>query len=277
MKVVGENRLESSVLMLSIHKSGSTLLDKMAKSICEKKNISYFSPPNFFFSKGVKRDEWESDPDNIAFMSNNFGVVWSGFRVYGELAETYALSQVAAGKSLRVIVLIRDPRDAFVSRYYSTIFSHKLPGEGDARDQFLKNRENALQMDLDTFCERQIAAYRNRTGLAYNLECLLDGADKLKDSGVPVSIYRYEDIIFSKYYWVNSLCRDMGLPDNLTLDKEELHAIALQHDILPTIENVNAHVRNVSPGDHARKLQLETISNLNEALMPLLLRCGYSY
>lgn len=84
-------------------------------------------------------------------------------------------------------------------------------------------------------------------------------------------MWRYEDIIFDKLRWVREVV------DYLQLDvPERLVNVAVErNDVRPELEKFDQHIRQVSPGDHRRKLQESSIEKLNVLFRPILDKYGY--
>ena len=86
-----------------------------------------------------------------------------------------------------------------------------------------------------------------------------------------LKLCRYEDIVFNKAKLVNELCLQFGLD----VSPARRGRIASVLDQRPAEENIHSHVRQVTPGDHRRKLKPSTIEQLNRALADVLLKYGY--
>ena len=158
-------------------------------------------------------------------------------------------------------MLIRDPRDAIVSAYFSFANSHKPPAKGLALEQFNQRREYLKSIDLETYVlehSRQVKLAFNRYNRYLNKDSLL-------------KVYRYEDIIFDKLNWITDMLQFL----NLSLNSNQIKKIASKHDIVPSSEDINQHIRKVKPGDYQDKLSPECIRKLNEILSDVLARYSY--
>ena len=157
--------------------------------------------------------------------------------------------------------LIRDPRDAVVSLYFSESYSHPLPKQGKFKGMFQKRRNMALSTDIDSYVLKKSKAVLFDWNSYLNISNFNDN----------LKVFRYEDVIFNKYQWVKDICSYIGLE----LPEANLKTIADKHDIVPEQENVHQHIRKVVPGDHKEKLDKQTIEELNVIFQPILEQYGY--
>lgn len=128
----------------SVHKSGSTMLTKMLRDVCERCNFPGVSIPNIFFSKGFKDKQWEAD-EKLAPVFNK-PILYYGFR---SLPSVLKFPEVKLRES-RFVLLVRDPRDALVSQYFSygkKSGSHALPKEN--AEAFIAAREATPERTID--------------------------------------------------------------------------------------------------------------------------------
>lgn len=159
--------------------------------------------------------------------------------------------------STRTFLLIRDPRDMIVSHYFSIKYSHTTAGLG--ADDILRERQRLQTVDLDSWALTQTRRI-NRDFLRY--EAL---------EGTALKICRYEDVVFDKIKLIDDLCSQFGLD----VPKANRGRIALAIDRRPEREDIYAHIRQVVPGDHRRKLKPSTMEQLNHDLADIL--CKYDY
>jgi hypothetical protein len=162
-----------------------------------------------------------------------------------------------------VVLVIRDPRDALTSRYYSKAFSHRLPDRQDRAEVFLAERNRVRQMTVDEFVLEEMGHYceRYRT---YMRE--LDGRQN-------VLVTRYEDLTGDFPQWLEGVLAFCSLSCN---PATRAKLISESQDSTSTKENKMKHRRQVTPGDHVRKLQPETIARLDAELADILARYGYA-
>ncbi|HEX6828842.1 MAG TPA: hypothetical protein VF104_07670, partial [Burkholderiales bacterium] len=140
----------------SMHKAGSTLFYNLLNRAMHRANelglanaLRYVSIPDQLFNAGV--DERVLDdpefPQKHNRSVNDDRTLYGGFR----FVPAFATNGFLAGK--RVMMLVRDPRDAMTSLYFSVQKSHRMP-VGEAGVAMAENRELALRQDIDQFILR---------------------------------------------------------------------------------------------------------------------------
>ena len=238
-----------SCYIFSYAKAGSVLLDGLVRDIVAVARAPSLNLSEQLFALGHSPNDCEFDWKSL-FAPR--GVVHYGFR-------NYPPYQLELHDESPLVLLVRDPRDMLVSAYFSATKSHALPEEGPHRSELELRREKASRLSVDDYCLAHINDYL--TAFRHNREHGLDRA----------IVFRYEDIIFKKRQFVADLCEIMGV----SLYPEEIDRIARTHDLVPEREDVNAHVRNVRPGDHRKKLRPGTIEALNDAFAEFMAAYGY--
>jgi hypothetical protein len=158
--------------------------------------------------------------------------------------------------SYKCVLQLRDPRDVMTSLYFSTTHSHAL-----INPKLIRRRQEAQQMSIDEFVLAMTAEY---------LSIYSEYIDKLL--GQPnVLFLKYEDMVASFPAWLNRLSGHVELGQQIhvieTLQKEANFSV--------NVEDVNSQKRQVTPGDHKRKLKRETIAELNATFGPILSKLNY--
>lgn len=236
----------ASIFIVGLVKSGSTLLNRMMRPLCETAGLRFHSPANDARQRGVELSaaDWTFEPE---------GQAYGGFRNL-----PWPLPDFAAN---RTVFLARDPRDALTSLYFSVAYSHRPPGSTDGAamlERFEQRRSEVRAMSIDAFVLEEVA------GFARRVEETLGHLRAHR-------LYRYEDVIFDKQAWAADMLDYLGL----SLPERRVAKIVERNDILPRDEDPRAHIRRVTPGDHREKLQASTIARLDDGLAPLLERLGY--
>ena len=239
-----------SFFIFSLHKAGSTLLNKIIRHCCLYHKIPFVNFPSETFQRGFP---FESVDQNIIKHFEPKGYCYGGFRVITPAFRDFDFSPY------KKIFLVRDPRDILVSFYYSVLKSHTIPKEGVASENLIKARERLQTMDINDYTLRQAPQLLQRMN---NIQ--LVGHENIK-------LYRYEDVIFNKKEWI----KDMFNFLELSLEEAKLNQILKKVDIIPDKEDQSQHIRKVTPGDHKEKLRKETIEQLNKILRGPLLKYGY--
>ncbi|MFH1156191.1 MAG: sulfotransferase domain-containing protein [Pseudomonadota bacterium] len=236
--------LRSSYLF-AFAKSGSTLLDNMISTYCQRIGVPCFSLFNQAFGQGIVTADVGGDA-LVCFKPR--GYVYTGFRHYPGFDLPLA--------GLTSVLLVRDPRDMLVSLYYSVAKSHVIP---DGNKLLQERRKQALTDTIDEFVIKRAQRYMKQ----YRIY-----KEKLPASA---KVYRYEDVVFDKINWMDDLVRTLELELDRTIMKE----VVEQFDIVPDVEDETRHIRQVLPGNHRKKLMPGTIVALDECLHYFLKEYGY--
>lgn len=179
----------------------------------------------------------------------------------------------------RVILHLRDPRDALVSMFFSYCYSHPGPVPGDTG-----YRREVAERGIDAFVLAMATAttvpVEGNYGTGASLWPL---AGNFRDRyqrylreliGKPnVQLLRYEDMMADLRGWLQRAAGQFGINDDAVVD--ELLA-RFRPDFEVKGENVRRHIRKATPGDHAEKLQPATIRELNEIFADVLGALGYN-
>lgn len=245
-----------SFFALSLHKAGSVLLEQLLIELAYASAIPAINIPARAFKAGISELDINKTVD-IESLLNTDGYAFVGFRGLWPWIPREAL----CGR--RKIVLVRDPRDMVVSLYYSQRQSHSIPASGVARKNLTKARNFTSAVSIDEFALSKAVDFLIANFNGY-LE-LLDDSD--------CRFYRYEDVIFRKREWVRNMA------DFLQIDvsTRRINKISDRFDIRPKKERPDAHIRQVTPGNHAHALKPETIENLNARFSNVMSQFGYHY
>lgn len=241
--------MESSVYIFAMVRSGSTLINHLAWNIAPENGYAFVRLP--LFVSGVTH----------TLMPQGFfaqrGYCYGGFRRY---ASELGFGDLAP---YRKILVVRDPRDMLVSKFFADRYSHPLPGVDPASKRmqdFLTMRERALGMNIDDYALAEADHYIQQFELYRPVL-----------SSPNTSIVRYEDNAPSVSRWIDSLCGafDWTCPEGLRTK------LIAEYEKTPIAENPYEHIRQILPGDHCRKLRPDTIARLNLLLSPWIERFGY--
>lgn len=230
--------------VFGVRKSGSTMLNEAVRYLAQRNDANWVSIPDQLFLSNV-----DLEGDFSSYIPSRLihpGNVYGGFRSFPR--SLLATPEFVRG---RKVLLVRDPRDALVSQYFSLARSHYIPaGSSDSgpRKKLVQLREHMSAISIDDFALLEAAGI-NDTMLTYS--------SLLRDSGA--LILRYEDVIYNKSELLTLLCDHFGWELSAEGRNDILHHI----DIRPEAEDVNAFVRKVTPGDYLEKLKPETIEAVN--------------
>lgn len=242
-----------SVTVFSVHKAGSVLLNKIVGDLCRHVGLTYVGLPQECFRIGYPVGELPPTTSQV-FVKN--GYCYGGFRFW---PVNFHIPIIG---SSRPILLVRDPRDRLVSHYFSMRESHGEPGNQFKNVRLtLSNRERARRLSVDDYVI-EVAGEFLAHMVAYRTQ-LCEETD--------TKIYRYEDVIYEKSVWVQSLVKHFGwdVSDDLCA------TIAARHDLIPDQEDTSKHVRQVHPGNFRKHLSQRTIDDLNSVFEQEMRFFGY--
>ena len=253
---LGEPALIEAFFLFGLHKCGSSLLNKIFVDVCKASKIPHISIPEAAFKQGIPTSIWDGNESLNEMILD--GYCLRGFRHFPDfLLNNQLINQ------RKKIFLVRDPRDALVSAYFSFAQSHRLPETGQLLVDLQKSRAALKDIDIESYVIANAPKVKDAFNKYHN---------HLTDDSW-LKIYRYEDIIFDKYNWIMDMLRFL----NLSLEESTIDQIANKHNIVPSTEDTSSHVRKVKPGDHQDKLSSDCITKINEILAEVLERHNYQY
>ena len=255
--VVADDAVQDPRFVLGIRKCGSSLLNSMLNDLGRLNGMPFVDVGGGFFAANIAEQDWRRDPAVLEMLVP--GMVYGGFRTM-----PLVFTQSELYRRSRKILLVRDPRDALVSEYFSIAYSHGLPEtdeQGGAREELLEARRAALSSEIGAVVLER-AGSMNQAFLEYAGAA----ADPL------TRVYRYEDVILAKRPWLASMAEHFGWRADMPGLVEGMMGWA---DEVPTEERSHAFIRRVIPGDHKEKLSGTVITELNVALRPAMDLFGY--
>ncbi|AKH37036.1 MULTISPECIES: sulfotransferase domain-containing protein [Nitrosomonas] len=180
----------------SIHKAGSSLMHKMIGEVCHSAGIPSISIPDTLFNEGIFDKDWQNDERLLDFFIP--GKIFYGFRYLPEIL----LNESLRLREKKSVLLIRDPRDALVSQYFSfggKNVSHKLPSKN--QDTFLKEAQATSHLNIDQYVLQAAEIY-------------LDKLNKYKENlnFENVKLFKYEEIYFDKRKFLDNIFAHFGIP-----------------------------------------------------------------
>lgn len=239
--------------VLGIRKSGSSIFNSIAAALAEPNGYKFIDVAGRLFERGVAVSEWQDNAELSMIVRP--GNLYGGFRNAPK-----GLYSHPGFKNLRKALLVRDPRDALVSEYFSNAYSHSVPNAGSARDEMLKLRSSARSSDIQEYALSMAPALRKTMReyimLTRKMEC---------------KVFRYEDVIFEKAEWMRSLSAYFGWTNTPSL----INGIMSWADVRPQQERPQEFIRRVSPGDHLIKFHPDVGSRLSQIFVDELAYFGY--
>lgn len=243
--------------VFGVWKSGSTLLNEAVRFLAQRNRSNWVSIPDQLFLSNIDLVGGYANhiPDRLVQPGNVYG----GFRIFPR-----SLSANPVFRNGFKVLMVRDPRDALVSQYYSFLKSHCLPdgndNEGPRRD-LVSIRHEVGQVSIDDFAISRAPAM-NEAMLSY---CQLLSQDSLL-------LLRYEDAVYRKSEMLTLVCDHFSWE----LDDQGRRDILHHIDVVPNFEDPSLFIRRVTPGDHIEKLQATTIGVINNLLAESMALYGYA-
>lgn len=246
---MGDNK---SFIALSMHKAGSSITQQILADFAAAKGYEVDMISRQVSDSPKKTAElFQAYQDKMRLNGVYYGVARGPFVRKLEILDR-----------LKTIIQIRDPRDCLISGYFSFTVSHPAPRNPDKAKEFERKRDERRQMTADQFVLDSVENYRTR------VQILADIAERHEDC----LVLKYEEMVTDTSTWLNRISEflDQPLTDELTA------ALGEKINFNVSTEDVNKKKRQVTPGDHARKLQPETIAELNDILGEQMARFGYT-
>ncbi len=242
--------------IFGIHKCGSSLMNKIFVDICRILDIPSLAIPEIAFAQGIPTEVWDSSSSLTSVVRD--GYCHRGYRHFPIFFKDSMVFQ-----QRKKILLVRDPRDAIVSSYFSFAKSHNLPKSGDLLQEMLQTRQNLQNTALENYAVDH----------AVNVKASFEQYNQHLSNDSKLKIYRYEDVIFDKENWIIDMLNFL----NLNLRPVQIVRMAKQHNRIPKAESPTKHIRKVTPGDYKEKLSAQCIAKINHILQDVLARYSYEY
>ncbi len=251
-------RPQDAIFVLGIKKCGSSLFNVIVQRLCAENNVGYLSLPDQAFQQNLPFAQLGTSQAFEELFQD--GLIYGGFRQAPGF-----LTELSFFRSRRKLLLVRDPRDALVSEYFSVAYSHALPAADPAkadgvREGLLRKREKARSQTVDEFVLEVWRSFYKQIAQLISLR-----------SDTLLTVYRYEDVVLDKRPWILNLAHQL----NLTLPPDALASIMADVDVIPSKERSDEFVLRVIPGDHRDKLTPTTIDLLNHHFADFLTTFGY--
>ena len=235
-----------SILFFTVYKAGSSFLGSFIKKIMDGAGITSVDLDGYFYHLG-KGGQWEKSNRTIMHVPyRSKGYFYGPFRSFNR-----GITNI---DDYKIILVLRDPRDVIVSAYYS-IYSHIMPTlENKKNRQHRVNRRKRLrELSVDDYVIDKLNSDSHFLDRYYEYDNELMGKPN-------VLFLKYEDMVTNFEPWLERLLEFLDLDVSPRLISE----IKAGADFKVSNEDIYKHKRQVTPGDHKRKLKPETIAVLNE-------------
>ena len=247
---------DPAYFVLGIRKCGSSVVNSMCRMMAAM-NHRHYVATDVFFEANVREKDWTNDPAVCELLHP--GNIYGGFRTMPAAIAAHHIFRESAK-----FLMVRDPRDALVSEYFSMAYSHPVPERTDAgsavTNMMQRLRQTALSSGRDAMVLRRAPLMCNS---------FLEYVDVARSPGT-ITV-KYEDYIFRK----PELIRMLADHFRMAINADQVNLILSEFDKRPDTEDPKAFIRRVTPGDHLEKLAPATIAKLNQILKPAMEAFGY--
>lgn len=255
------NSSHQSIVFFTLHKCASVYVKKILFELAEDVNITPIDLAGYFW-RSAKSPKLVENQVKRAFKP--VGYLYGPFRtinLFPEMKDVGGYGLIDNIENYKILLMVRDPRDILTSKYFSDAYSHLIPEL--RKEKMLADRENFLKVTVDEFVtdENRMKGFL-RKYTEYSQELL----------GRPnVLFVKYEDLVNNFEAWLNNVIEYLKLDVN----QETVKKLIEQANFKVDQENVHSHKRQVTPGDHKRKLKPESIDILNSEFGEVLDLFGY--
>ena len=283
---MGQNR---KILIYTVHKAATTFIQRLTKETCTIYGLRHHSMSNgrqpllrgHGWSHYVKQVKGADCFGPIRMHDSNMSPVMKS-------NDPPCCMPILRDPDLyKVILHLRDPRDVLTSAFFSHLYSHgRNPGGFNMPRQKVKNLR---KMGIDGYIKQLTPKIKQR----YKILC----TSLLGEEGVV--LLKYEDMVTNYGEWLNNFLGPFRQPkhlNNISLQatkalketkahrpKPPNHRAAFnrlynrhKNDFKIKEEDIYRHKRQISPGDHKRKLTPKTIEFLNNEFGEILDLLNYA-
>ena len=233
------------------------MLNNMCRMMIDM-NRRHYVASDVFFHSNVRENVWSHDPAICDLLHT--GNIYGGFRMMPTAFARHPIFREGPK-----ILMVRDPRDALVSHYFSMAFSHPVPIRKDSTSEVTDAMERQRAQALETGIEPMVLK-----SAPDMLKAFMGYTEVARASGT-ITI-KYEDYIFRKADLIKLIAGHFGMK----VSQSQVDHIVAIFDTRPDVEDPKAFVRRVTPGDHREKLSIETIAKLNQILRPAMEAFDYA-
>ncbi|MFT7031498.1 MAG: hypothetical protein ACJA2C_002900, partial [Marinoscillum sp.] len=187
-----------SIIHFTFNKSASQFVKKLLFQLAYDNSMTRIALNDFaFYSKFPYLDhlsEIEMAKYSCVFKSKGF--IYSAFGGF--------VSGIDYLEKYNLILTTRDPRDMLVSGYYSIAYSHERPPVGSSKRQvFDDKRTIALKMDINDYVLQEAEHVFGKFSLYRD--------QLIKNSGLHLTMLKYEEMISDFTNWLDDLEKACGL------------------------------------------------------------------
>ena len=240
-----------SIIWFTAHKCASVYAREILQKLAEDVGMIYRNYEGDLWEKGQSLEKliYGSDSETINNMFKTTGHIYGPFRQYYPIPEM---------EKYKVILMLRDPRDVLTSLYFSIAYSHGIlesqQTEAEAVREYVKSKNiDHVVIEHSPWLRTTYECYT---------KCLFGKNNVL--------FLSYEDMVTDFPAWLIEICKNLPIKPG-----EQLVNELIDHAVFEVQEDIYSHKRQVKPGDHRRKLQVNTIKQLNLELQDVLKIYGW--
>jgi hypothetical protein len=226
-----------NIVIFTVHKAASMLLYSLSKQLAASAGLPFFSPNEDTFPD-TPQDAGGRDP------------FYKKTGVFAPVRYYFPFDSLSKPK---VAIHLRDPRDILVSYFFSHTNSHPTGKNFNVTDN---DRRRWNEMGIDQFV----------LSIADDLQLRFQAYRSILEQAEPGSIelLYYEKMVTDFPTWFAAFAKLFPIADQRKLVNS--YADSMKSAFIVDNEDPKRHNRQISPGDHRRKLREETIDNLNQLL-----------
>ncbi len=240
-KVVRRRTDQPTLLFATLHKAASVYVWDILKDVAHAESHRAANLDGYYYHRG--RHDHAIDLDLIHDKGFFYGPFRKGFQHVGQEGNRLNFEK------FKVLIQLRDPRDALTSSYFSFLHSHCVVRKDKDRMESIRARMSNQDIKQHVW------------GQAGFLKQLLESY--IPFFGQPnCLVVHYEDMILQPQKWVGQIARFLDVKGNRQAMRGLYRVVDAAAD-RPQTEQVNSHKRKVTPGDFRSKLPPDLIENLN--------------
>ena len=239
---------DQSILYLTVHRCASQYILSIIKKLIADSDKKHIDVGSYFWRGGKPYRE----PEKVF---EKHGYIFGPFYGFDEEEFTVPIPNL---DDFKIFLMLRDPRDILTSFYFH--HGYELYDNPAKEEVIMKRSRDTLNKTIDDWVIEKSAI------LKYRYKAYLDIAEKPN-----VLLLKYEDMIKDFNGWLDKLSGFL----NVNVSAGILNNIRQKADFSVQKEKVDAHKRQVAPGDHKRKLKEETIGILNSEFGEILSKLSY--
>lgn len=234
-----------SILFFTVHKAASTFVKNTIMGLVDGQ-LTTIRLAGYLQPK--KHAVFFNDKKKMSRVLLNKGFFYGAIRDYYDFPKM---------DEFKILLLLRDPRDVLTSQYFTVLYNHPI-----GRKEILDRRRQFENFTVDEFVLDQ----------AHVLLKKYEDYSKYLINRSNVLLLKYEDMISDFSSWLYKLAGFLGVTGKEVYINELISKTKFE----VKKEDPKAFIRNITPGDHIRKLKPETIEKLNAMFRPSMTRLGYS-